>query len=518
MPIAIRASSQPPPLPNRAYHHGNEPLMTSMLCSLAASPRWSPICRRMSCARSRSGSAALLSSSANVRVPALMEGPGLLIAISLPTGRGEHGLDRRTPRPERAHRGEGVLGGSAEADRVLVPPRPARPAEEIEHGRPLGGHRRRIPLALGPGGEVLDRAHSKRVEIRAARDLVRQWFRDAVARAVREHEVAALEPLEHLVDVLDRTQVPQVLEPDRAAAHGREAREHALLAARQTGQHRGRIERACCLGERPPLVPRAGRRLPDPPRMPAERVAERLGLDALLRRQRTADLLLDDRERELELQARELDRLAVPEAPRGRRDHERATRRRREDGLRLLALEPEIVDDDERAPVVQRASQAAARGPHGRVAAVVELLEERLQDVVERGVQRVDVDEPVRERGSRRVVRDVREQVRLADPRLAVDVHDSACLRGGEDDAGLALTIDVLRVAARPRVDRNGQRDRVGDLTEPVQQRAVDSVEPDLQVDVVAGDDDAVADVAADDDAPLARRAIRTRPSGPGLP
>ena len=140
-------------------------------------------------------------------------------------------------------------------------------------------------------------------------------------------------------------------EPDRAAAHGREAREHALLAARQPGEHRGRIERAGCLGERPPLVPRAGRRLPDPPRMPAERVAERLGLDALLRRQRTADLLLDDRERELELQARELDRLAVPEAPRGRRDDERATRRRREDGLRLLPLEPEIVDDDERAPV-----------------------------------------------------------------------------------------------------------------------------------------------------------------------
>ena len=86
--------------------------------------------------------------------------------------------------------------------------------------------------------------------------------------------------------------------------------------------------------------------------MPAERVAERLGLDALLRRQRTADLLLDDRQRELELETRELDRLTVPQAPRGRRDDERAPRRGREHRLRLLAFEPEIVDDDERAAVV----------------------------------------------------------------------------------------------------------------------------------------------------------------------
>ena len=64
----------------------------------------------------------------------------------------------------------------------------------------------------------------------------------------------------------------------------------------------------------------------------------------------------------------------------------------------------------------------------------------------------------------------------------------------------------MIRVAARPRVDRNGEGDRIGDLTEPVQKRAVDALELDLQVDVVAGDDDAVADVAADGDAPRARR------------
>jgi hypothetical protein len=121
------------------------------------------------------------------------------------------------------------------------------------------------------------------------------------------------------------------------------------------------------------------------------------------------------------------------------------------------------------------------------------------------------VKDPVRERASRRIVRHVREQVRLADPRLAVDVDDAALLRGGENDAGLTLPIDVLRVAARPRVDRNGQRDRAGDLTEPVQQRTVDSVELDLHVDVVAGDDDAVADVAGDGDAPRARRGHQGR-------
>ena len=240
--------------------------------------------------------------------------------------------------------------------------------------------------------------------------------------------------------------------------------------------------------------------------MPAERVAERLGLDALLRRQRTADLLLHDPERELELQARELDRLAVPQAPRCRGDDERAPRRGREEGLGSLPFEPQVVDDDERPPIVQRPAQPAARGPHGRVATVVELLEERLEHVVERGIQRVHVDDPVRERAARRVVRDVREEVGLADARLAVDVHDPALLRGGEHGAGLARPVDVIRVAARPAVERNGEGDRIGDLTQPVQQRAVDALEPDLQVDVVAGDDDAVADVAADGDAPRARR------------
>ena len=286
----------------------------------------------------------------------------------------------------------------------------------------------------GPGAE--------RLEIGTAPDLLHQRLRQAVARAVREHEMAALEALQDRADVLDGTELPHVLEPDGAAANGCEAGEDALspLVSRE---RRGGIERTGRLGERPPLVPRAGRRFPDPPRMPAERVAERLGLDALVRRQRTADLLLDDREPELERQARELDRLAVPDGPRRRRDDERAARRR-EDGLRFLPLEPKVVDD-ERPPVFQRPSQAAARRPHGRVTAVVELLEERLQGVVERSIQRVDVRDPVRERASGRVVRDVREDVRLADARLAVDVDDPALLRGGDDGAGLALAIDVIR-------------------------------------------------------------------------
>ena len=322
----------------------------------------------MSRARSRSASAALLSSSANVRVPRWWRPQASFARVSaLPAGGREHGLDRGAPRPEEARRGERRLGRAGEADRLGVAPRPARPAEEVEHGRPLGGHGRRILLALGPGGEVLERAHPKRVEVRAARDLVRQRSREAVARAVREHETAALERLQNLVDVLHRAQLPHVLEPDRAAAHGREAGEHALLAARQRGQHGGRIERAGRLGEGAPLVACAGDGLADPPRMPRERRAERLGLRALVRCQRTPDLLLDDRQGELELEARELDRIAVPQAPRRRGDDERAPRRGREHGLRVLPFEPQVVDDDERAAVAATPSEACS-GTGGRPA------------------------------------------------------------------------------------------------------------------------------------------------------
>jgi hypothetical protein len=179
-------------------------------------------------------------------------------------------------------------------------------------------------------------------------------------------------------------------------------------------------------------------------RMAVERVAQRGDVRALRSDEAPLELLLDERERGVLVQPAQADRLAVaPQRALGRAEHEDRLRCRGQQGLEVLALELDVVEQEECPRVRQVCGQLGGRRLD-RALVGVEELEDPQQEVVDRLVTGSVVDDAVGER-LLRLVRDVSQQSRLAESRSAEDLKRLAGrqrsrrelkLRGPAEQAG----------------------------------------------------------------------------------
>ena len=138
-----------------------------------------------------------------------------------------------------------------------------------------------------------------------------------------------------------------------------------------------------------------------------------------------------------------------------RRDDEPGPRGGIDELFQFLPVQPNVVDQDQRPPVLKRAADLG-RGRLADLVALVERVEDLLLQVRGRLLTGGEVDDAVGEGGGRRMICGGSKEGRLADAGVAPDLYGKSAVERREDLGQLRLSAE--QAAHRPRPEEYGRR------------------------------------------------------------
>ena len=276
---------------------------------------------------------------------------------------------------------------------------------------------------------------------------------EAVARRVRDRVVASLE-LDGARDGLgagDRLQV--LVTQGSIAVHGQRTRRAALpgvsAAMRSAAPMPAVSHDSSSSSGRPRPSSRARLKAwRSASGWPSSSGRDRLRRAALVGVEPAPELLLGDRGGMLGRQAAQADRRRVEQHARARGDEQAAVRGAEHEPLRGVGCQLDILEREDRATAAQEPLDAQVAALD---AALVELVEDGVQQVVGALAATVEIDDPVAHL-AHVVVERLHEHVRLADAGSSEDVDDPWRAADPEQRSDLLITVDVVLEACRARV------------------------------------------------------------------